>query len=65
MGRSGGDVLTRVETSIEIKASPEKVWEMLALDRCPEWMDDLESSEYITEIHTPEDRYKGEHLLTG
>jgi len=50
--------LVRIEKSIEIKASPEKVWEMLALDRCPEWMDDLKSSEYITEVHTPEDRYK-------
>ena len=27
----------RVEKSIEIKAPPEKVWEMLALDRFPEW----------------------------
>jgi len=50
--------LTRVETSIVINAPPEKVWEMLALDRMPEWMDDLKSSEYITEVHTPEDRYK-------
>ena len=50
--------MTRVITSIEIKVPPEKVWEMLALDRCPEWMDDLISSEYITEVHTPEDRYK-------
>jgi len=58
MGKYGGDVLTRVETSIIINATPEKVWEMLALDRMPEWMDDLESSEYITEVHTPEDRYK-------
>jgi uncharacterized protein YndB with AHSA1/START domain len=47
-----------VETSVVIKAQSEKVWEMLALDRMPEWMDDLKSSEYITEMHTPEDRYK-------
>ena len=50
--------MTRVETSIVISAPPEKVWEMLALDRCPEWMDDLLSSEYITKVHTPEDRHK-------
>ena len=50
--------MTRVETSILIDAPPEKVWEMLALDRMPEWMDDLISSEYITEVNTPEDRYK-------
>jgi len=24
----------------------------------PEWMDDLTRSEYLTEVHTPEDRYK-------
>ena len=50
--------MTRVETSIVINAPPERVWEMLALDRMPEWMDDLKSSEYITEVRTPEDRYK-------
>jgi len=54
----GNDISGRIEKSIEIKAPPEKVWEMLALDRMPEWMDDLKSSEYITEVHTPEDRYK-------
>ena len=32
----------RIEKSIEIKASPERGWEMLALDRLPEWMDVLE-----------------------
>jgi len=29
--------LGRIEKSIEIKAPPEKVWEMLALDRLLEW----------------------------
>ena len=32
----------RIEKSIEIRALPEKVWEMLALDKLPEWMDVLE-----------------------
>jgi len=27
----------RIEKPIEIKATPEKVWEMLALDRWSEW----------------------------
>ena len=27
----------RIEKSIEIKAAPDKVWEMLALDRLIEW----------------------------
>jgi uncharacterized protein YndB with AHSA1/START domain len=33
-----GDVfLGSIELSIEIKASPEKIWEMLTIDRFPEW----------------------------
>ena len=49
----------RVEKSIEIKASPEKVWEMLALDRLPEWTEGLQKSvEYISEVRTPEDKYR-------
>ena len=50
----------RIEKSIEIGAPPEKVWELLALDRLPEWMDVLEmkSGKYISEVHTPKDKYK-------
>jgi uncharacterized protein YndB with AHSA1/START domain len=29
--------LGQVQKSVTIKASPEKVWEMLAIDRFPEW----------------------------
>jgi len=54
----GGDILGRIEKSVEIKASPEKVWEMLALDRWSEWMDEMKSSEYISEVRTPEDKYR-------
>jgi uncharacterized membrane protein len=58
----GGDVLTIVERSIEIKAPPEKVWEMLALDRLPEWeegyKEDLKNIEYSSEVKTPEDKYR-------
>jgi len=56
----GGDILARVEKSIEIKARPEKVWEMLAMDRLPEWMDILEvqSAKYISEVRKPEDKYE-------
>jgi uncharacterized membrane protein len=50
--------LTRVEKSIEIKAPPEKVWEMLAFDRLPEWMDDLKSVKYTSEVRTPDDKYR-------
>jgi len=49
-----------MEKSIEIKASPEKVWEMLALDRFPEWAfkGELKSVEYTSEVRTPEDKYR-------
>jgi len=52
--------LARIERSIEIKASPEKVWEMLALDRFPEWAfkGELKSVEYTSEVRTPEDKYR-------
>jgi len=50
--------LTRIEKSIEIKAPPEKVWEMLAFDRMPEWMDEWESIKYTSEVRTPEDKYR-------
>jgi len=54
--------LVRIERSIEIKAPPEKVWEMLALDRLPEWDEgtqkNAKSVEYTSEMHTPEDKYR-------
>ena len=46
-----------IEKSIEIKAPPEKVWEMLAFDRLPEWMF-FERVEYTKEANTPEDKYR-------
>ena len=52
----------RVEKSIVIKASPEKVWEMLPLDRLPEWSEgykgDVKSVEYTSELRTPEDKLR-------
>ena len=55
----GVDVLGRIEKSIEIKAPPEKVWEMLAFDRNPEWMGDMTTSaEYTSEVRTLEDKFK-------
>jgi len=58
--------LGRIEKSIEIKASPEKVWEMLALDRWPEWQvgggfTSLQIEKGVTftsEVKTPEDKYQ-------
>ena len=50
----------RVEKSIEIRVPREKVWEMLALDRCPEWMHGPKSAEYTSEVRTPKDKYRVE-----
>ncbi len=54
--------MARIEKSIEIKAPPEKVWEMLALDRFQEWSEEyrktLESMEYTSEVHTLEDKFR-------
>ena len=52
--------MVRVEKSIEIKARPEKVWEMLAFDRLPEWMDvaEVKTAQYISEVRTPKDKYR-------
>ena len=50
--------MVRMEKSIEIKASPEKVWEILALDRMPEWMEGCKSVEYTSEVRTPEDKLR-------
>jgi len=52
--------LGRMEKSIEIKAPAEKVWEILALDRMPEWnltFGELKVN-YTSEVQTPEDKYK-------
>lgn len=52
----------RLEKSIEIKAPPEKIWEMLALDRTKEWEEgwnkNLKSLKFTSEINTPEDKYR-------
>jgi len=54
--------LGRVERSIEIKASPEKVWEMLALDRLLEWntgyKSELKGVEYTSEVRSPQDKLR-------
>jgi uncharacterized protein YndB with AHSA1/START domain len=49
--------LVRIEKSVEIQASPEKVWEMLAFDRMLEWMY-WKNVAFISEVRTPEDKYR-------
>ena len=52
----------RVEKSIEIKASPENVWEMRAFDKQIEWDEEmqkgLKSLEYTSEVRTSKDKYR-------
>jgi uncharacterized membrane protein len=53
--------LGRVEKSIEIKAPPEKVWEMFAADRWEEWdvgtQKHVKSVEYVSDVKTSEDKF--------
>ena len=48
----------RIEKSVEIRAPPDRVWEMLAFDRMPEWSEQYKSVEYTSEVRTPEDKYR-------
>ncbi len=41
--------LARIEESIEINATPEKIWPIINWDRVPEWMDIIKKVEYISE----------------
>ena len=54
--------MTRIEKTVEIGASPEKVWEMLALDRWSEWnlgqFIDTKNMKFTSEVNNPKDRYK-------
>ena len=57
--------MTRMEKSIDIRAPPEKVWEMLALERWPEWQVgiagaflDMKNLKYTSEVNTPKDKYR-------
>ncbi len=48
-----------IEKSIEIKAPPEKIWEMLSLDRHLEWSDfGWKSVDYTSEVSTSEDKLR-------
>jgi hypothetical protein len=56
-------IVGRIEKSIVIKATPEKVWEMLAFDRLSEWGEGFgeglgERVEYTSEVTTFKDKYR-------
>jgi uncharacterized membrane protein len=48
----------KIEKSIEIEAPPEKIWEMLALDRLPEWNEEYGNVKYTSEVRSPKDKYR-------
>ena len=45
----GCGCLARIEKSIEVKASTEKVWPMLYWDRLPDWLEIIKAAEYTSE----------------
>ena len=49
----------RIEKSIILKASPERVWEELAFDRFTVWNEGYgDRVEYTSEVNTPKDKYR-------
>jgi len=55
--------LTKVEKTIEIQAPSQKIWEMLTLDKLPEWQtgfiqEEIKSVKYTSKINTQKDKYK-------
>ena len=56
----------KIEKSIGIKATPDKVWEMLALDKWSEWqvgggftsLQVHKGVKFTSEVKTPEDKYR-------
>ena len=40
--------MARIEESIEIKASPQRIWPVVRWDRVPEWMDIIKKVEYTS-----------------
>ena len=56
--------MDRAERSIDIRAPPERVWEMLAIDRFREWEEDMRREEvekslkYTSEVITARDKYR-------
>jgi len=49
----GGEILTRLEKSIEIQSAPEKVWPFVLWEKCPDWYDVFKKVEW-----TSKDKYK-------
>jgi uncharacterized membrane protein len=46
-----GDILTRIEKSIEINVSPEKIWPIVRWENVPEWFDTVKKVEWTSKEH--------------
>jgi uncharacterized membrane protein len=44
----GGNVLARIEKTIEIEAPVEQVWPMVFWDKVPAWMDQIKNARYTS-----------------
>jgi uncharacterized membrane protein len=47
----GGDILTRIDKSIEINVSPEKIWPIIRWENVPEWFDTVKKVEWTSQEH--------------
>jgi uncharacterized membrane protein len=46
---TGGNVLARIDKTVEISVPPEKVWPMLFWDRLSEWLEGIKKGEYTSD----------------
>lgn len=58
----------QIEQSINITATPEQVWELLAFDRLPEWIEEYRHHggvAYTSEVLTSNDKYRVGAIAQG
>ena len=45
----GGNVLAKIDKTVQIRVPTEKVWPMLLWDRIPEWLEGIKKAEYTSD----------------
>ena len=45
----GGNVLAKIDKTVEIRVPTEKVWPMLFWDKLPEWLEGIKKAEYTSD----------------
>jgi uncharacterized membrane protein len=48
LGEEGGEILARIEKSIEIRKPPEEIWPMGSFDKLPEWFGMIKKAEWTS-----------------